>query len=102
MVVELWKGQHREMDTGNMKSSFRGTFRDEPGFARRYVWSANCTDDIKEMMLNVVRRFAPNLLPTKSFYSEFVFTPKGIQFLGVSYDRYWTEIREPAKPITGD
>lgn len=94
VLIELWKGKHLEMDDGDVSTSFRGIFTDDPNHPRRFIWSDNCTDEIKMMALGALRYFAPNLRPDKSFFAEFSITDKGYRFHGVSFDPFWTERRE--------
>ena len=98
VLVELWKGKHLEMDDGNKDTSYRGVFNDDPTCHRRFIWSENCTDELKEMMLNALRYFARDLRPKESFSAEFSITTKGYRFHGVSFDPYWNS--DSMKPKT--
>ena len=102
VTIELWKGKHLEMDSGSDKTSFQGFYNDSPIHPRHFVWSANCTNEVKGMMLNALRYFAPNLRPTRSLFAEFSLVNNGYRFHGVSFDSYWTEIQAKKLVVTGD
>lgn len=93
VVIESWRGKHLEMDGGDISTSFRGIFGDDPGSPRRFVWSDECTGEIRELMLGALRYLAPDLRPCKSFFAEFSLTDKGYRFHGITFDSFWTERR---------
>lgn len=103
VLVEMWRGKHLAMDKGGAHTSFRGEYRDEAGYPRRYIWSDGCTDRLKQMMLGAVRYMAPDLRPRRSFFVEFSITGDGYKFHGLSFDPFWTETRSvPNRALDGD
>jgi len=102
--LALWPGRHLAMDAEIVPTSYWGVYSTEAGAPLHFIWSENCSEELKTLMLDSLRYFGPDFIPTRNLFAEFsVMQGNFYRFHGVSFDPYWTETRSIVNPVfTGD